>query len=380
MKVDYKRDLIELITNNFDDMKQRKLQEEQDLCKKSLMGEIEIAIFGTGHIGKAMYNILKGKGYKIYCFCDNDTSKHNIKILDDVVCISPERLKNLKNPFVIIALQDVECVFSQLTAIGISNVLKHVWEYYYEGYNIFNLNKEVVIRGISQVYDIISDDLTKKIIHRKITGLFMLKEQLKNFTYEDLCENDMYCPKDIVMFHDNETIVDCGAFDGDTLDYFINDVGITNFNKYICFELNRTNYTNLKTRINEMAPNLGQRVVAYNYGVSNEEKEIRYIEDTNMTNAFKEGQSGGHLVKIDAILSDEAISYIKMDIEGSEVAAIKGAKEVIQRNKPKLAICVYHKVSDLWEIPLLIHAIEPKYNLYMRKHSLCQNETVLYAI
>ena len=54
-------------------------------------------------------------------------------------------------------------------------------------------------------------------------------------------------------------------------------------------------------------------------------------------------------------------------------------KNTIIRNKPKLAICVYHKPCDLWEIPLLIKSIVPEYKIYLRHYSGSILESVCYA-
>ena len=76
----------------------------------------------------------------------------------------------------------------------------------------------------------------------------------------------------------------------------------------------------------------------------------------------------------------ENISFIKMDIEGSEYKAIIGAQDHIRNDYPKLAICVYHSPEDLWEIPLMIHRMFPKYNKFeLRHHSKDFRETVLYV-
>ncbi len=71
---------------------------------------------------------------------------------------------------------------------------------------------------------------------------------------------------------------------------------------------------------------------------------------------------------------------IKMDIEGAELEALKGAKKTIQRDKPKLAICIYHKTEDLWEIPLYIKELVSEYCLYIRHQTFGTGDTVLYAV
>jgi len=79
-------------------------------------------------------------------------------------------------------------------------------------------------------------------------------------------------------------------------------------------------------------------------------------------------------------VSDEPVTYIKMDIEGAELNALKGAANTIKKNKPRLAICVYHKPEDILEIPVFLSELVPSYQFYLRHHSQYYIETVLYAV
>jgi hypothetical protein len=68
-----------------------------------------------------------------------------------------------------------------------------------------------------------------------------------------------------------------------------------------------------------------------------------------------------------------------MDIEGAEMDALTGAHNIISKHRPKLAVCLYHNISDLWEIPYYLMNTYPDYNYYIRQHH-CFLETVLYAV
>lgn len=84
-------------------------------------------------------------------------------------------------------------------------------------------------------------------------------------------------------------------------------------------------------------------------------------------------------IVLDEFLRGERVTFIKMDIEGAELDALRGASQIIKEQKPKLAISVYHRDDDIVAIPKLLTGLRPDYKLYLRHYSLLLNETVLYA-
>lgn len=83
---------------------------------------------------------------------------------------------------------------------------------------------------------------------------------------------------------------------------------------------------------------------------------------------------------IDETVGDNKVTFIKMDIEGAELEALKGAAKTIKRDKPRLAICVYHKLEDILEIPLYINGLVPEYKFYLRHESCDMAESILFAV
>ena len=85
-----------------------------------------------------------------------------------------------------------------------------------------------------------------------------------------------------------------------------------------------------------------------------------------------------HTIDIDSVINGK-VTFIKMDIEGAELNALKGAEKTIIRNKPKLAICIYHKPEDMWQIPRYIDSLVPEYKFYIRHFGMRYAGTILYC-
>lgn len=85
------------------------------------------------------------------------------------------------------------------------------------------------------------------------------------------------------------------------------------------------------------------------------------------------------LTTIDRVVGNAEVGFIKLDIEGFELAALQGASGAIIRDRPLLAICVYHKRGDLLAAMEYLHGLLPEYRFWVRHYSIGQNETVLYA-
>jgi len=180
-----------------------------------------------------------------------------------------------------------------------------------------------------------------------------------------------------LILPNGEVVVDCGAYIGDTLLDFIEQRIIPR--KYYLFEPNNKNYAILMENVKK-ARKYGIETITYKAGVFNKNTKL-YFTDAADSSCISDNATS---FSIDVITLDETIkepvSFIKMDIEGAELEALEGAKELIVTYKPKLAICLYHKQSDFYMIPLFIKQICPEYkHFFVRHYSLCRIETVLYV-
>lgn len=121
----------------------------------------------------------------------------------------------------------------------------------------------------------------------------------------------------------------------------------------------------------------------YPYGLHEKRVRLSFANDNVVFASHIVGEGEGtsciDCVSLDEIIGVDDVTFIKMDIEGAEIPALKGARKTIIRNKPKLAICIYHKPDDLWEIPELIHSFVPEYKFYIRHYGPRCRGTILFA-
>ncbi len=187
---------------------------------------------------------------------------------------------------------------------------------------------------------------------------------------------DQYFVNGIVSLSNREVFIDCGAYDGDTLKEFIR-FSKGQYQSVVCFEPVEEYISKLKKRGNV------KNLTAICAGVYKETTTLHFNAEAGKGSAISTSTENTITVPVRAI--DEtpeckSATFIKMDVEGSELDALLGARETILHNKPKLAICIYHKHQDFIDIPVWIHQLVPEYRLYVRHHAFSTDETVLYAI
>ena len=176
----------------------------------------------------------------------------------------------------------------------------------------------------------------------------------------------------------NEIYVDCGAYDGDSfISCCQNNVPPR---KAYLFEPDHENVRKLKDKVFQF-PNSEIHVI--DKGVYCKTGKLFFTQGMQTSSYLSEVMIDGSeeidVTSIDDAVSDE-VTFIKMDIEGSEQDALLGAQEHIRKTYPKLAICIYHRIEDLWEIPLMIQKLFPEYSHFeLHHHSTVFTDTVLYV-
>jgi FkbM family methyltransferase len=191
---------------------------------------------------------------------------------------------------------------------------------------------------------------------------------------------DQYFPDDLFSLSNDEVFVDCGAFDGDTLRAFLKLRG-QNFAKMFAFEPDRINYGALETCIATWPESIRSNIHAYPLGVGSKRGKIRFdARGAAGSSISEQGTAEIEVTSLDEMLGDEIPTFVKMDIEGAEPAAIAGASRIITENSPILAFSVYHEYDHLWKLPLMVRSLSDNYRFYLRAHGQEGWDLVCYAV
>lgn len=184
--------------------------------------------------------------------------------------------------------------------------------------------------------------------------------------------DEQYFP-DFLRLPSGAVLVDGGAFDGDTALAFhrrFPDHGAMH-----CFEP--------VPSLRELAAGRLAGVHGVRWverGLSDRQGTARFLVDAGPANrADPAGELPVVLTPLDAEVEGR-VDYLKLDVEGAESAALAGAAGLIRRERPHLAVCVYHRQSDFHRIPRQVLEMEPRYRVFLRHYTEGFVETVMYFV
>lgn len=205
------------------------------------------------------------------------------------------------------------------------------------------------------VYNHLADDKSKKIfldiINFKISGKV-------DYLFSSFCDKtEVY--RDILKLKDNEIIADLGAYDGDTIREFT-DFTDGKYKHIYALEPDAKSFKKLKKFTENMTD-----IDIYNMGAWSKKDTLFFDSQASRNSKLSSKGEPIRVTDIDSLINTP-VTMIKMDIEGSELQALKGAEKLIKAYQPKLYICAYHRNEDLFSLPIKILQLNPDYRLYFR--------------
>lgn len=341
--------------------------------------KIPTILYGAGGTAKRLYNFLNTKINIDYIAVSDDYYQDGLVFFDKKIYSIENLLSNNEN-----VKMNIILAFSSATYVDLDKCLNSL-KTKMNVNNIYLLDSGGIIQDpisftyimehideYQKTYDLLEDDLSKNFmvdfLNIKITN------DISYFLKKDyMMIEDKYWQKDIIKLEDNEVYVECGAYDGEVIEEFIEDMKINNkkYSKIFAIEADSDNFTILKEKFDTNC-----NVICVNKAVSNKKCKLKLefagtsaAKVVEMADDITDGRDSNNIIDadtLDNIIGDERVTLIAMDIEGSELEALQGAKNIIKKYKPRLCISAYHKEEDLYTITSYIKNICPEYKIYMR--------------
>ena len=302
--------------------------------RMNVSGEKKLVIYGYGEAGKTNKILLEKCGYKIDYIVDRNYRELSILDSDaNVPICSPERLfYDIDKPIVLISMADLA-------------------------------EERNILRTLRSLYGFPNENIYLPEIGGTILGH----------------RGNQYFDLPYLKREDEEIFVDGGCYDGSTTKYFHDWAG-KNFKKSIAFECDKRSIPVVRNNMKDLERD--GKFFLIEKGLYSQKSELHFVESTLPTSSYI--NNSGHVKvsvdSLDNVLEGEKITFIKLDVQGAELEALKGARETICQYHPKLAISLYHKDTDLYEIPLWFMEATQGYKFYIRHYNTDECETVLYAI
>lgn len=350
----------------------RTMEERKNPYLSLLMGRT-IIVFGAGSLGHEVYTNLLKANIKIDYFCSSLNGGYTDK-KTDIKVIKQEELVNHRDAIIIMAIGDAATkqekmeLVVEICSMGFKEeqILNHsLFDQKESISNILRYKDEFI-----KAYQLLEDESSKKIYVKKLDYL------VKYIAVDFQSDKEMYLDDEIIQLGKNERIIDAGAFIGDTAEQFLNRTGDSSL--IYSFEPDEHNYSELEKRVEGL-----NQVEIIKKGLWSGSTVLYFSDDQNGSSHIEnDGKIKIETIDLDSFCEENNIkpTFIKMDIEGAECEAIRGAKNTIVNYKPQMSICLYHKLEDMFMIPIMIKELDKSYKLYVRHYSDYHTDTVLYAV
>jgi len=339
-----------------------------------------VVLYGAGNAGRTVARNLMAKGVTVAAFLDAGAavgeSRDGIRVYtlaEWMKSRQPEKfnvLVSIYNPYV-----DIVPIIDQLRAAGFSRVLSMI-DYVnfcpddkenrlWLAPSAYYFGKE---ERIEAARSLLADDCSREWFE----GALRVRRAGDWHALPRARLGDQYVPVDLPRWVEPMRLIDCGAYDGDTLDAVLRDG--YRLEAVAAFEPDPHNYAKLAARPRDF------NAMYLPCGVSSSTSLVQFDAGHGINSRIDaSGELTIQCVTIDEALPSFAPNLIKMDIEGAEPNALLGAERTLRRHRPGLVIALYHRPSHLWEIPVWLAGLNLDYKMYIRGHCHCGYDMVLYC-
>lgn len=213
-----------------------------------------------------------------------------------------------------------------------------------------------------QAYNLLADDYSKKTFEAVLK--FKLSGNINDIKPIFCDEQEIY--KNLIKPCNGKNIVDLGAYNGDTILKYIKLSGCENLSDFTgniyAFEPDRKNFRKLLKNTADI-----KNINYYNAVVYSHQTRINFDGGSGRGSQISNNGKSRWANSVDNAVQNNKIDFIKFDVEGGEYNALLGCKQIIKNSCPTLLVSAYHKIDDLFKLPILINKLNKDYKIYLRQ-------------
>ena len=342
----------------------------------------KIILFGAGEIGREALAFLRSQGTEPLCFADNDPARQ-CTVIDGVYVHATVAARYaypdatwVATVLSLPASQEVPAMMKQMgvKTMPLWKVLPPVSETQ-RGKVGARYGRRPSNEGASSACNIVSDEESRKEILLQF-AFYVRPDYEMSQHFHPLSE--IYFPE-FIKKRDDEVFMDCGAAGADHEECSTFLKLWPSYREIILIEPDYQNWLHLHD-----AYDGDETIQVLNCAISDHTGKDSFLSTGDYCARLGEaGLKDSTLGSVACMKIDDLSktpTFIKMDVEGSEPEALWGARRTIREHSPVLAICCYHETEHFWQIPLLIHALNPSYKLFFRRYAPVPFELIMYAV
>ncbi|CAM5789220.1 hypothetical protein CCAE64S_02341 [Castellaniella caeni] len=346
-----------------------------------------IWIFGAGRFGRSLAQVLLACGFFVEGFVE--TNPQPVDVLGLPVIGWHDVAKSSATAQLVIGIFNRSAPYSDLVALArragfVAPLMP--WELYDQfgsqlGWRFWLGSRNLLVDNLDRLESIaarLGDDESQEILQRICAFRLGLDLNFSIFrSSEPQYFNGLTLPR---LMGKKISYVDCGAYNGDTFMQLVRNPGVSCCQAYL-LEPEPANYLKLVNNMTGSLSSPSTKVVCLPLAASDGLDSLTFASGEGEGSAIQiDGDIHITAMALDQLIHRDQINFVKLDVEGAEGSALRGAKRLIQQSRPVLALSLYHKPEDIWELPELLFELCVDYKYFIRQHYFNSFDSVLYAV
>jgi FkbM family methyltransferase len=332
------------------------------------------ALYGAGQLGRMVLAKLREVGVNPVAFAD-DTANKQGGTIDGLPVLSPQDAaeKFGKRLVFVVTILNPQLNFltarqrlSELSDEPVLSFLHLAWSYPETFLPYCQFEPPQVALGkaadIRRAFQLLADEESR----RQFVAHLRFRLRLDHQALPSCVPDNYFPPGVLPALPPDVDFIDCGAYDGDTIRAFLaHQRG--RFGQIYAFEPDAHNCARLRSYVASLGIER-ERIHVFNAGVGDRRAKLPFDQAGNMSSSFRSaGSEEVNVLPIDDVVQETgAAVYLKFDVEGAEWEALRGCAKLLEHARPLMAISLYHRPDDLWQLPLYVDSLALGYHSLIR--------------